>query len=192
MIGVAGQSRACVCCGLVTRVRMIPHDKVPRFESPTTALATTFNNICSQIVAAQNDDEEREKVLTVCIPCLNWLHQHVGHQAEISFPIYYLSQFLRCLQTRDNECFDRRTVWRLCKSLTACHQGHLNYYLVFFAPHTQHLIHRIAVQGTTTVARELALAFEATHGNVMFAPNRRLSEFLRDSLINNDLYEEEV
>lgn len=189
IVGIRDHQRACVCCGTVARIRQLAENKVPRFNlsMTSTPLSHTFNNICDVIKAVDDDGSaETQTFIPVCIPCLHWVNHHAHCSARITFPVFYLFEFLRCLQTPDGLSFDRRTIWRLCKNLTTPFQGRINYYVIFFPPHMQAVMQRIAAQGTQSVGREVAQAFNDIHGDMLFAPSRRLSEFLRDTLINND------
>lgn len=163
---------------------MYPSTRLSRFVE-LTPLCATFNNICDFIENTQNDTDE--KVVPLCIPCIHWVTQHINAPPHVIFPIIYLEYFLRSLETYDNKCFDRRTVWRLCKNLASKHQEKHNYYLTLFDTQTQETIHKIARGGTESVAFVIANAFHEKHGKMMFAPSRRLSEFLRDALVNKDV-----
>lgn len=185
IVGLPNLNRACVCCGAVARLRFVSSDKMPTFTKHTP-LGTTFNNLCKHIVEQQHSLGDKETFLPLCIPCVHWLVQHSQQQAEIAFPIYYLQTFLRCLQTEDGLCFDRRTIWRLCKNLTSLYQDRVNYYFTFFDSSSQNVIQQIASSGTHKIAHEIAKSFDERHGQMMFAPSRKLSEFLRDSLVNKD------
>ena len=164
---------------------MVPKSRII-FTPVPSALCTAFKNICTtrlELSATTNDEDADH--LPACIPCVHWLNTHDA-TVEEAFPIYYFQTFITSLHTEDKTTFDRRTIWRLCKSLSTVQNDRINYFLTFFTSAQQQLIHRIAAEGTSTINYKIASLFQETHGNMLFAPSRSISEFLRDALVNSE------
>ena len=184
ILGLPGMQRACLCCGAITRTRHIAACRVSSFTDQSNApLAHAFENILSLIVQQQNGLPTRHQIAFLCLPCIQWINQHKIHS-----PIFYFKSYIETLETLDNQCFDRRIIRRICKNLAARSYQRTNYYLTFFTSKQQDLIFKIATEGTQTLSYNIAKYFHTLHGNMLFAPSRRISEFLRDHLVNNDLY----
>lgn len=191
IIGVAGSSRACILCGAMGFTRNVLMSKIPPFqtaEPQQTPLCRTFLNMRESLRNEQNKQGAYENTVPMCVPCVHWSSSHQTH-GEYCFIAHYLQEFLRTLTTPDGVCFDRRTVLRMCKCLTATWSDRINVYLPFFDSRQQNLLKQIAKTGTVNISNYIAQYFQQCHNNMLFAPNRRISEFLREFLVNNDNFE---
>ena len=93
-----------------------------------TYMQSTYSNICT-FINLNNTTMGRCDVC-VCINCYYWTTRH--NQNNL-IPTMYLKWYMNTLHNGSCKCFDKRVLWRICKTLIQTHRGCSNYYLTLFS-----------------------------------------------------------
>lgn len=145
----------------------------------------TYKNVCQHMVSLQKTSEDALHVYN-CTSCRHWINSR-DKDCLTLFPVPYLQHYIRTLQTYDNQCLDRRTIFRLAKCLTNIYSGRTNFYLTLFEKDERVLLAKIASNNTSNIFKFLAEHFQAKHCESLFCFSRTISEFLRDHINDNQL-----
>lgn len=94
-----------------------------------TYMQTLYTNIYN-LIKFHSTTMDRCDVC-VCINCYYWTTRHNQNNLV---PTMYLKWYMNTLHNGSCKCFDKRVLWRICKTLIQTHRGCSNYYTTLFSP----------------------------------------------------------
>ena len=142
-----------------------------------------YHNIYSQL--KQNNTTRCEKTQTescevlVCINCYFWTKRH--HQYNI-IPTLYLKWYMNTLHVGKFKCFDKRVLWRICRTLQQVRNGYYNFFRTLFTPREQNAIAVIAHNKAADICSILCAFYKSQTAGSMFHYHRFAAKLVRSEV----------
>lgn len=141
-----------------------------------TYMQSVYNNICD-LIKIHNTAFGKCDVC-VCINCYYWTKRHKENNL---IPTMYLKWYMNTLHNGSWKCFDKRVLWRICKTLDQIHENCTNYYLTIFSIQEIETIKRVAASDLDETSNIIQEFYKEQTAKSLFHEHKLGAKMVRDS-----------
>ena len=140
-----------------------------------TYMQSTYNNIYNLIKIYNGADDTCD--VCVCINCYYWSRRHKSNNL---IPTMYLKWYMNTLHNGSCKCFDKRVLWRICKTLLQTQEGNSNFYLSMFSEAEASIVKQIAENNLEAMTPTLHQFYKQQSANSLFHDHKLGAKCIRD------------